>query len=356
MRQRGYVMVTLAGLLFVLLGFSALVVDLGILYSARTSAQRAADAAALAGAFTFVVDPTSPQPATATQHAQQAAVNNKILGVPIQPGDVTISVDTTNRRVTATVARNEGTFFGGVLGITNSSVQTTAYAEASPNATSSYCVKPWFIPNTITGAMDPCTSCAAGQVLISNGQMTAWAKSQLGAQFSIKPQSPSGALAPSQFFAINFPGSSGANDYRNEIGTCYATALPCAASYGVKTGDMVGPTKQGVNDLVGNPPSDTYIAVGQYRHSDGTISDTSNALIVAPIWDTCNFPGFCPGNTFPSGSTVNVTIVGYAMLFLSGVQGNNVVAHLINVSSCGAGAPTGETGPYAIPIRLVRIN
>jgi hypothetical protein len=111
-----------------------------------------------------------------------------------------------------------------------------------------------------------------------------------------------------------------------------------------------------VDDLIGRPPSDTYVAVGQYKHADGTISDTSNALIVAPIWDTCNFPGFCPGNTFPSGANTNVTIVGYAMLFLVGTQGNNVVARLINVSPCGAGAPTGETGPFAVPIRLVRIN
>jgi hypothetical protein len=327
-----------------------------MLYSARTSAQRAADAAALAGAFTFVVDPTSPQPATATQHAQQAALSNNILGVSIVPGDVSISVDTVNRRVTATISRKENTFFGGVLGITNATVQTTAYAEASADSTGSYCVKPWFIPNTIAGAQDPCTNCASGQVLISNGQVTAFAKSQLGALVSVKPQSPSGALAPSQFFAINFPGASGANDYRNEIETCYPNALPCAQSLAVKTGNMVGPTSQGVDNLIGNPPSDTYIAVGQYKHADGTISDTSKALVVAPIWDTCNFPGFCPGNQFPSGSGVNVQIIGYAMLFLSGIQGNSVVAHLINVSSCGGGSPTGETGPYSVPIRLVRIN
>jgi Flp pilus assembly protein TadG len=355
MRERGYVIVTVAALLVVLLGFSALAVDLGILYSARTSAQRAVDAAALAGAFTFVVDPTSPQPATATQHAQQTAVKNAILGAPIQAGDLTIAVDTPNRRVTVSIARNEHTFFGGVLGVTNASIKTTAYAEASPDSSATYCAKPWFIPNTIASSQAPCTACTSGQVLIRNGQVTPYARSQFGVQVSVKPQNPSGALAPSQFFAINFPGATGANDYRNEIGTCYANALPCAGSYQVKTGNMVGPTRQGVDALIGNPPSDTYIAVGQYRHSDGTISDTSNALIVAPIWDTCNFPGFCPGNQFPSGGNVNVQIAGYAMIFLVGIQGNNVVGRLINVSACGGGNPT-ETGPYSIPIRLVRIN
>src|SRR2546427_6405703 len=164
MKNDGYIMVTLAILLFVLLGFSALAVDLGIMYAARTSAQRAADAAALAGAFTFIVDPTLPQPATATQHAQQAATANNILGSAIQPGDVTVAVDTGNRRVTVDISRNEGTLFGGVLSLTSATVHTKAYAEASANSAGSYCVKPWFIPNTISSASAPCTACGNGQV------------------------------------------------------------------------------------------------------------------------------------------------------------------------------------------------
>ncbi len=73
LRQRGYVMVSVALLLPVLCGFAALAVDLGMLMSARAAVRRAADAGALAGAFTFVVDPTSPQPATAEQHATSTA-------------------------------------------------------------------------------------------------------------------------------------------------------------------------------------------------------------------------------------------------------------------------------------------
>ena len=100
MTDRGYLVVTVAILLVILLGLSALAVDVGMMYSARTSAQRAADAAALAGAFTFVVEPNAPQPATAIQHAQQTALTNKILGDPIAAGDLTINVDVPNRLVT----------------------------------------------------------------------------------------------------------------------------------------------------------------------------------------------------------------------------------------------------------------
>ena len=52
--QDGYTMVIIVGLLVVFLGFTALSVDVGVLQSARASAQKAADAAALAGAFVFV--------------------------------------------------------------------------------------------------------------------------------------------------------------------------------------------------------------------------------------------------------------------------------------------------------------
>src|SRR5439155_17548458 len=91
MKNQGSIIVTLAILLFVLLGFSALAVDLGVLYSARTAAQRAADAAALAGAFTFIADPTSPQPATAAQQAQQTALSNAILGTSLQGSEVNVT-------------------------------------------------------------------------------------------------------------------------------------------------------------------------------------------------------------------------------------------------------------------------
>jgi len=53
-----------------------------------------------------------------------------------------------------------------------------------------------------------------------------------------------------------------------------------------------------------------------------------------------------------------VQIIGFAVFFLDGIQGTDVVAHLINVSSCGAGGGgvPGETGGtvFSIPLRLVR--
>ena len=90
------------------------------------------------------------------------------------------------------------------------------------------------------------------------------------------------------------------------------------------------------------------------------MSNTSRSLIIAPLWETCNLDGFCPDNKLPDGgATASISVAGFALLFIDGVQGNNVMAHLLGVFGCGSitGPPTGteETGPYSVLVRLVRL-
>jgi len=354
-KQKGFVLVVLALLLVVLIGFLALAVDIGVLYSARTSAQEVADAAALAGAFTFINDTQSPQPQTASSNALQVALNNSVLGQPVAAADVNVNVDVANRRVAVDVQSTQNTYFARALGVQTANVGVEAVAEAAANSTGTACAKPWFIPNTVFGAGGACAACAANQVLISGGQVTAFGQSKIGQQFTLRSQIPSSAIAPGQFYAIRLPGSSGANDYRNNIATCANAYVRCGDFYSTENGNMVGPTKQGVNDLIGNPSTDTWTGtVGRYLTSYG-FSDTSKNIAVAPVWDACGTAGFCPSGNFPSGSAT-VRIIGFAAFFLDGIQGNDLVAHLINVSSCGASGTPGDTGGtvLSIPLRLVR--
>src|SRR5262249_31815978 len=157
-------LVVVCMLLIAFLGIAALCIDLGILYTARTSAQHAADSAALAGAFTFVNSPTATQPAAAQQAAIAAAGTNKILGqgVTISAGDV--SVDTTKRQVTVTVSRlgtsGVNTFFGKAIGMSQVSVQVQAMAQASASAGAPRCMKPVHIPNTLYSTRSPRPACA----------------------------------------------------------------------------------------------------------------------------------------------------------------------------------------------------
>jgi Flp pilus assembly protein TadG len=350
--EQGYVAVTVAIMLAVLLGFSALAVDLGMMYSARASAQNAADAAALAGAFTFITQPAS-QPQSASDNARQIALSTPILGDTLTAADVDIQVDFPNRIVTVGVGQNRGMFFSRFLGRTQATIGATAVAAVSAAATGAYCVKPWYLPNTIASIKTPCDACSASEVLIQNGSLTNYGLNNLGNDIFLKPQQPTFTFNPGDFQAFDFPGSSGASDYRNNIAVCPAAAAICKESYSLASGNMVGPTTQGVEDLLKILPPDEYLAVGRYRRPDGTIVDTSKKLILAPVWDTCGMPGFCPGNKFPSG-TKSIAVAGFALVFLENVQAEAVEARLINAFQCGPGSPgASEVAPFSVPVRLV---
>jgi len=360
--EAGYVAVSVALSIVLLCAFAALAVDVGVLLASRSAAQRAADSAALAGAFTFVTQPWAPQPARATEHALGAALSNPVLENPVTAPDVNVQVDVGNRRVTVDIQHRRGTFFARSFGQTLSDISVRAVAEASLTSTGSSCVKPWFVPNTIMSAQATCDACAAGEVFIAGGQVTPFAQARSGRQFTIKPSNPQNALGPGQFYAIRMPDQQGGSDYRTNIATCSRGVVYCSESYGVEPGNKIGPTVQGVEDLVG-PNPDVYVDVGQYRRSDGIVSDTSHQLAISPIWDTCNTPGFCPAGQPPDGgANFQVSVIGFALVFIEGRQGNDVIARLIWASACSSagGGPGGgpappETGPYSIPVRLVRL-
>lgn len=378
-RERGVTIPMVAMFIVVLFAMAALAVDLGVLYSARTSAQHAADAAALAGAYTFALNPTAPQPSTATAAAIAVAGKSNVLGtaVTITTGDVV--VDTANRRVRVTVPRTGAngiqTFFAKVIGMNRVDVQTTALAEASRTADKSECLKPIFIPNTVLSTNpNPAAACAAGQRLFNaDGSLSTYANSNMTptSLINLTPSTPQDAWAPSQFYGLDFGNSvigHGADPYRCTLGSCLnecgvdASKVACGGLADVKTGGMIGPTNQGINNLIGNPP-DTF--AGKYNgewtfHPGGDtsiFSETSRSLGVAPVWDDCDPVTM---NNLSSGTKHTLKIIGFLELFVDGMQGKAVKARLIRPIACnasggagGAGGSLTGTGPLGIPVRLV---
>ena len=359
--QRGATLPLVAVVIVVLLGCAALAIDMGLIYTARTSAQHAADAAALAGAFSFVTNATAPQPDTATNAAIAVGQTNSILGEAVTIAGSDVVVDVPNRRVTVTVRRvgtgGIATNFARMLGIDRVDVLAQATAEAGLQAVGSRCVKPVFMPNTIVSNLDPAVACANGEVLFdANRSLTSLGLSKVGQQLQIRPDNPENALTPGHFYSLDF--GSGADDYRCALGNCLNECFPggtdvirCGDRFPVKTGNMVGPTNQGIRDLVGDPP-DEWVAVGQYRDGDGNIWDTSRSLAIVPVWDNCA-QAISPGY---HGQQVEV--IGFAELFFDGQRGSWVVTHLVNATGCAeAGSPGSTdpgTGPYGFPVRLVQ--
>ncbi len=372
-KEGGYVLVTVAALLFVLVGFMALAIDTGVLLGARTSSQRAADAAALAGAVTFLLDGSSPQPDTAILHAKQTALSNKVLGTSIEDAQVDVQVNADNgidpRRVTVTITRSEPTFLAKVLNVNTVDTKVTGVAELGRKSTGAKCVKPFFIPNTILSTKAPCDACVSGEKLVSNGEVTAFAEGLFGQQITAKQSDKTSRLASSQYYAINLTGdNSSGSVYRTAISSCLQDFFVCKSSYPTVAGDKKGPTKSGINDLIGNPP-DLYQSIGHYlRQTDGTVRDTSKSLVIAPIWDECTFVDsatgtpYCPTGDFPSGSGTSLEIEGWAVLFIDGMgtgsESDSVKAELVKVIACSTTPPTGvdaDAGTVlSLPLRLVR--
>src|SRR5215469_972126 len=220
--ERGHVLVTVALVLFVLIGFAVMTVDIGVASSARTQSQRAADAAALAGAFEFVTNPNLTGQALTdaiTNSAKNTAAQNTILGTPVPTSDVTVSIDTANRRVTVALSHSTPTFFANIFGRSTMSIGATGVAEASKTATGSGCVKPFFIPNTILSGQvpfsDPCQACnsTGGTGLLvqydaagGRYKVTSWAQGLINAgtnEFVVKPGDPSNALRPGDFYEVD---------------------------------------------------------------------------------------------------------------------------------------------------------
>jgi hypothetical protein len=372
--------------LFVLIGFAALTIDIGVASSARTQAQRAADSAALAGAFEFVTNPNLTGQAltdAVTNSAKNTAAQNTILGTAVATSEVTVSIDVANRRVTATLSHSTPTFFAGIFGQSTITIGATGIAEAAASATGDLCISPWFIPNTALATdANICDTTSGKPGACTDGQLMVdpttkletqyainWIAAHPSRQFGIKPNNPGNAISPGDFMAIQLPDSTGGHDYGQNIATCPASAVACANSYSAQTGNDIGNTRKGVckritydQDQNCSGPVDTWVGVGQYLEPSGKTSNTSRALSVAPIVDVCNFT---PCGV-ASGTNTTFSVLGFAFIFIDGLGscpqggGNCVLARLINVSGCGSGnggasgLPTTETGPFGLPVRLVR--
>lgn len=129
----------------VLLGASALAVDLGMLLTARVQSQRAADAAALAGAQRLAAPGATTS--DARKEAQAYGDRHNVLSEPVvlKSGDVDVSGDTVRVRVHHSV----GTLFAKIFGVDAMDVSTVAAAEAVPSS-GSVCPLPIMIADGYT--------------------------------------------------------------------------------------------------------------------------------------------------------------------------------------------------------------
>jgi hypothetical protein len=176
-KEKGIILTLVAVFMLAVVGaMAALSIDVVTLYTARSEAQLAADAAALAGARMLAnsgmtSDPTDVTLASnaetlASAVASQVAQSNQVGGRNLAAGEVTVSFPNagslgfgTNPQVKVQVQRTDlPTFFARIWGSNQLMVKASATAEAyNPSGAAALggivapvapsCVKPWVLPN-----------------------------------------------------------------------------------------------------------------------------------------------------------------------------------------------------------------
>jgi Flp pilus assembly protein TadG len=364
--ERGVTLPLVAVFIVVLFAFAALAIDLGILYTARTSEQHAADAGALAGAFTFLQTPNeSPQQKTIdAQNAAIAVTNrNRILGQSPNIAAANVVVDPDNQRVTVRVQGVGGngiaTFFARAIGWNTVAVGAKATAQAGPSASASSCLKPLFIMNT---AFATAANGCPDQVLFNqDGTISRYALTQLlpnlgtelMQQIAEEPIGQQGTPPdPHGYDTTDF--GLGGNGYECSLEHCLnacglANPIRCQGTQVTPGFQPPALTNQGIDNLIGGPPP-TFQWTGPRNYlnnNDGQHYDMAPNVVVAPVLDNCHL-------TAPP-----FNIVGFVQLFVDNfvADGKGTLnVHLLNVTTCNPPpSPTGGTsGPLGVPVRLVQ--
>jgi len=136
--ERGVTLALMAVTVFLMLGMAALAIDYGMIKSAKAEAQRAMDAAALAGASAFLInDPLQNKTTIAIDRAKEFARQHSVHSALVDTtgacgvAEVCVTVDLANERVRADFARaGIGLWFGSMFGSSTMGIGASATAHA----------------------------------------------------------------------------------------------------------------------------------------------------------------------------------------------------------------------------------
>ncbi len=268
--EKGQTMVLVAVALLALLGAGAMAVDMGQLLWSRGAEQNIADAAALAGVRDLPDDPPGAV-ALATDYAKR----NYPSGEPI----------TVNAHV-----KNEAAAAGGNTTVLNAIV-VEVHRTFQPGLRAAVGGGPIDVPAdaeaVVTAAMPPCKyfPLAIPETVLPVGFTTPISYSDLlGYEVTLKVGAQNN-YTPGNFGALDLSGSGGDN-YRQNLaagGACISPPPVPGSWLDTLPGNKVGPTQQGVNDLLNftnpQPPSwSTLCASGLVQCTNGVPDNV--------YWDT----------------------------------------------------------------------
>jgi len=293
--EKGAVTVLVALSMVALLSAIALAVDVGMLVTARTEAQRVADLSALAGAGILAIDPDAE--ASARTEAIDFALLNTVQGefAVVLPADVSIDLDLST--VTVQVLRTEtrgspiGTFFARIFGVNSVDITAVATAIAEPVGPGSgtNCLLPIMLPDRwaesgsppdsyifpgVSDSYDPEVPNPKNKDFDDDGVwdtyappgepgFTGYDDSVIGTRIEIhKSGGGGGGMNPSWYFPWTpldnehqlLDGGPGAARYLDRFTNCMVATYAPGDLVLTEPGAMVGPTNSGFDNIYAQDP------------------------------------------------------------------------------------------------------
>jgi hypothetical protein len=156
-------------------------------------------------------------------------------------------------------------------------------------------------------------------------------EADLGTRVVLKQGGPSDAIQPGVFQPVRIPrydgNSTGGDDYRDNIATCSGIAIGIGTVLESENGNMIGPTRQGVQDLIAQDPNaewdpTTKSVINSCAQSSTPCAASSPRVVAVPVYDTGLYDS-TRRQGLPTFTIVN--ILGF---FIDRMQGNDVVGYL----------------------------
>ena len=406
--ERGAVLLHVAIALMVLIAVNTFVVDYGVMWVGRRQAQNAADAGALAGAVAMAFDPDGMIDRTETGPARlaarQMALANAVWG---EAPDVNIATDVFfTDQPTAECLDSEGNaqcirvdvyrnqerdnslpaFFGVIAGLTEQGVRATATARVAV-ANASECLKPWAIPDKWLDAHDVIAPTLPLNTWTEDDEFDTHTKqgndwfplvppdeytkptasgpgtgftlaADRGRQIILKEGGPSTSISPGVYYPIRLPTlngpSAGGSDYEENIASCNGLPVEIGDTVESENGNMIGPTKHGVQELIALDPNaewdaDSMSVVGSCAQAATPCGPQSPRIVAIPVFDTATYY-----STKRQGLPV-FTVVNILGFFIDDMQGNNVVGYLTKAPGLSLGnSSITAASSFLSQIQLVR--
>ncbi len=355
--ERGMSILFVTGGMFAFIASTMLAIDLGMVMTARTQAQRAADAGALAGATALVynsfTDHTPEGPAVTA--AINTAKTNQVAGEEpsVTPDDVTFPVDPAtgeNNMVEVKVWRSSvrenpmALFMAQVFGMNTANITATARATAAPAGAANVRAAGDDSRQVDRNPDRPVVAGRRLQYLRNGGQQTKqWrAPARIPTSTSLLgiPAPPGttrildkglrlvlkenndNKVAPSMYNPWDIPGSVGGNDYEENISQCNPHLVEKGDKMTPENGNMQGPTAHGANELIDLDPDARWVDAckcvkySQFRQSP--------RIRIMPLYD----PVVYANDQKTGKAKPDLVVVNYLGVFVEDVVGGEIIGRV----------------------------